>query len=108
MWGVKHLDSPLKIQDFTDFLSYKCSCILTLNCNTTKLSDLFWVVMLYFFYFLDTSWSFYSVYIIFMSLENVKMVSSCKKINNKDPYHWLCPPPTQTIHHDHLISAPFT
>ena len=79
-WGdVKHLDFSLKIQDFTDLLSYKCSCILTLNCNITNLSILFWMVMLYFFYFLDTIWSFYPVYIIFMSLENVKMMSSCKK-----------------------------
>lgn len=80
MWHVKHLDFSLKIQDLSDFLSYKCSCILTLNYNINKLSVLFWVIMLY-FYFLDTIWSFYPVYIIFMSLENVKMVSSCKKIN---------------------------
>ena len=80
MWHVKHLDFSLKIQDLSDFLSYKCSCILTLNYNINKLSVLFWVIMLY-FYFLDTIWSFYPVYIISKSLENVKMVSSCKKIN---------------------------
>ena len=46
---MKHLDFALKIQVFIDFLSYKCSCTLTLKCNIIKF--LFWMVMLYFFPF---------------------------------------------------------
>ena len=75
MKAMKHLDFVLKIQVFIDFLSYKCSCTLTLKCNIIKV--LFWMVMLYIFFpFLGTLWLFCLVYIIFISLQDVKIVFS--------------------------------